>query len=280
MEKNIISEETVNETNDISKETNINLETNKTNPKENINKNSDLNSNKTIGDLFKLYVNNSKKDFNSRFSQFLTYVKAKKPDNKSVIIDNGYINRETISNYDLLSTVKEAKEVEANSDYKTSIEKDTNLIYDLNNFLTSNIMSVSSLDENRLEFYLEQLKNLGNLIILADLKFITSLEEFFKKQLTKNPNTNYLIKSVIAYKTPLISFVSIQKFVLKTPVNLDNVKIHLAETVQNFSSGDDLQINKINDLTFSELIRTYEHLFIINEMSSYLKRVSLYIKFI
>lgn len=234
-----------------------------------------LNIKDAIGDLFKLYINSSKNNFNSRFNKLLLYVKSKKIDDQSYVIDNDYIDFNSLTNYEALSSIDKCKLLNKDSDYKKEIESNCNIIIDLNSFLISNIVSSSVFDSIRLDYYLNQLKNLGVAILLVDIKFIISFESFLKEQLNKNPNINYLIKCVIAHKSPFISFFYIQKFVLKNPVKYENIKVHLAETIERSKFDENININKINDLSFPEMTRAYEHMFIINEMSSYLRKVKL-----
>lgn len=221
---------------------------------------------KGISSLYKKFTEESNFDFNTRLISFLNYIKAKKSDNISYVIENSMLEMTKpsiseimvyLNNFEIGKSFEETKK-----DDKYTV------IYDLEGFVSNENRLFK---KERLLSNLQRLKNLGTLILMGDYISCSNIESCFKELFTQEPNVNYLIKSVIAHKTPFLSFISIQKFELKSPVNVDKVRIQLSETINK----NEIQIEKINDLSLSEFTRTYEYLFIIQEISIYLKKVSL-----
>lgn len=224
----------------------------------------------TMIEIYKNYLSKSKYDFNSRLINFLNYIKAKKGDNKSYLVKNNLIDMEKASSSEILVHLSQFKVGESLDIEKLSEDDRFTYIYDFVSFVNGSNLR-TKFEAEKLEACLHRLKNLGSLIILVDIQTSFNMSNFIKNQLIKNPNTNYLIKSVISHKTPFLSFMSFQKFELKTPVVQENLKIHLAE----HTSPETLEISKINDLTLAEFQRSYEYIYMIQEMSYILKKVSL-----
>jgi hypothetical protein len=241
---------------------------------------------------FKNNIKHSNYDFNFRLNCFLNYIKSKKADNSSILIKNELIDlnysytetktepnvnnksekeAETIS-FELFKSLSESK---TNEESQISNETPNNslpLIVDLLGYIDRSDYSVGPIDKERLTLQLSKLKNLGTLIIFADLSTIISFEEYFKEKFSKEPMTNYLIKSVVISKVPILSLISIQKFELKTNVDFSNFKIHFAEFIALPSSLP--KINKIHDLSFTEYTRAHTYRYQLEQVSPLMKRVS------
>jgi len=245
-----------------------------------------INNRPTYLEDFIKYCSNSKYDFTSRFNAFLNYCKIKKSDEKSVILKTSLVdfkkelsadelkggneaNKSAFSYSSEILTSYASENVKTVEDIIVLEKSSSSVIIDLVNFIDKSNFN-GPLDEEHLGGSLSKLKNLGILLILADMSTIMSLKDFFQKKLLLEPKTNYLIKSVILHKAPLISLVSIQKFEGKQDIVFSNMKLHLAE----FWDKTSLVISKINDLTFVEFERVYSYLYQMQEVSSILKKVN------
>ena len=215
---------------------------------------------------FKEYAERSKFNINLRFNAFLNYIKSKKGDESGIYLKNNLLDLDFPIEKDgeIFSSLKLMKQLDILKD-----EENISLLIDLHNFVDNSNYNYGPINSNLLDSYLLKMKNLGTIILFADMPSVASLEIYFKEKMEKLTNVNYLIKSVLVHKTPLLSFVSIQKFELKTSASFDKIKIHLAE----FYDINSLGIAKINDLFFSEFSRVYSYLFNIQQISAYLKNV-------
>ena len=216
---------------------------------------------------FKQFTDSSKYEFNTRLIMFLNYIKAKKNDNVSYVVTNSLLDMHLPSSSEILVFLNKSQIGSCFLDSPS--EEKYSIIFDLEGFaLTQN---GRELNKERLLSNIHHLKNLGTLIILADYITISSFEIFINEQINKEPNVNYLVKSVIVHKSPFLSFISIQRFELKTPVQIDKIKIQLSETILR----SELTIEKIHDLSLPEFSRANEYIYLYNEISHYLKQVSL-----
>lgn len=241
-------------------------------------------------DEFRNNIKSSKYDFNYRVNCFLNYIKAKKADHTSILIKNelldltyeepkdSQINSTSDSNtYEVFKSLLESKSYEENEISSETASNSLPLVIDLKGYIDKSDYTVGPLNKDKLSLQLSKLKNLGMLIIFADLSTTTSLEEYFKEKFDKEPTTNYLIKSVVISKVPILSLISIQKFELKTNVDFSNFKIHFAEFVALPSSSP--KISKIHDLTFPEYTRAHTYRYHLEQVGVLMKKVSIKIIF-
>lgn len=221
--------------------------------------------------------------FTDCFNSFLNYVNAKKGDEKSFFIKNTLINLQ--EKVDLTEQSEDTKEIdkvktEILDTYKNipivenlpeNLEKNSvPLIVDLNSFIDSSSYQYGPINKEKLDYYFSSLKNLGAIVILADMSTILNFGEYLKEKIANEPNFSVLTKSAIISKSPLVSFISIQKFELKTPTNYDNLKVQVSEIFDRKSC----RFNKINDLTYLENARFNTYIYQIQQVSTILKRVS------
>lgn len=240
-------------------------------------------------DEFQNNIKSSKYDFNYRVNCFLNYIKAKKADHTSILIKNELLDltyeepKETTNNsnitsdsnattYEAFRSLLDSKSYDENEISNETAVNSLPLIVDLKGYIDKSDYTVGPLNKERLSLQLSKLKNLGMLIIFADLSTTTSLEEYFKEKFDKEPTTNYLIKSVVISKIPILSLISIQKFELKTNVDFSNFKIHFAEFVALPSSLP--KISKIHDLTFPEYTRAHTYRYHLEQVAVLMKKVS------
>lgn len=245
--------------------------------------------------IFKDFSSKSQFDFNERLLIFLNYIKLKTTEETtSLIISNSLIDFEKATISQILTYLKKSKVGNLEDDLNSSRENEKtinnndqyNIIIDLEGYINKT-QSVKSEDNSQTQTIknhekilknLKRLKNLGTLIILCDYFFMSTIQPLLTLLFENEPNTNFLIKAVIAHKSHMISFLSFQKFELKSKVNQNNLKIHFAETIiSNNSLNKDnkemqILIEKIGDLTIKEICLSYEYLLIINEISLYLRK--------
>lgn len=232
-------------------------------------------------------------NFTDIFNSFLNYVNAKKGDDNSFFIKNELLNlKEKI---DLTPPTSTDEKDKVNSDIintyaniplvdNVKAEQEKNsvpLIVDLANFIDNSSYQYGAINKELLDLYLHCLKNLGMLVILADMPTVLNLGEYVKEKISKEPKFSCLVKSASICNSPLMCLISIQKFELKTDTNFDNLKVQVSE----FFDKKSTRFNKINDLTYIEYARLCTYIYQMHQISTILKKVSscisliLYIKY-
>lgn len=228
--------------------------------------------NEVNGDLpvvseFSTFCKFSKHSVEQRILSFMKYVKSKKPDENTLVVNAEYLNIQELEKDQTLTGFSQARFIDSIG-LESEKESSCSLLLDLDSFVSNHFAENEY--RARLTNYFSKLKNLGVLIILADYTTCTLLQDFLQQLYLSEPLSNYLVKSVIAFKLPFYSFISFQKFNVKTPVVFQNSKIHLAEA----NSRDIIETNKIADLSIPEYKRAIDYFYFIQELSHNLKKVS------
>ncbi len=219
----------------------------------------------------------SKVSFFSKMTAFLTGSKVKSLDDSSLILDGfgllnieddlkspEYQNNEIFKNFKIENFIKDV-----NYNIESKGLKNYSSIIDLCSYVDNYDFVLDSFNELHLNIYLNSIKNLGYIVLLLDMPSMSKLNAFFKLRVEKYPNVNYILKSLMISKLPMMCILYIQKFELKTPVSFTNLKINFNEFMDNNS----LTMNKIGDLTFQEVYNAIKYIFSIQFYSPILKNV-------
>lgn len=226
---------------------------------------------------FKKLNSTSKVSLFSKLNAFLVGSKAKGLDEKSFMIDDySLVNLEE----DLKSSLNQS-EVFKNFKVDNKIKQSTfnsdsnefqnfSSIIDLCTYVDTHDFNFDLFEDLRLNKYLNNVKNLGYVVLLIDMPSVGKLNSFFKLRVEKYSNVNYILKSLIVSKLPLMCLLYIQKFELKTNINPSSLKCNLSELIENNS----LSINKIGDLTLNEVFNSVKYIFSSQFYISVFKKVS------
>lgn len=214
---------------------------------------------------FKKLNSISKVSLFSKLNAFLVGSKAKGLDEKSFMIDDyGLINLEE----DLKLNENQSNEVFKNFKLENKIKQSTfnseaeefqnfSSVIDLCTYVDALDFNLDLFDDLRLNKYLNNVKNLGYVVLMIDMPSVGKLNTFFKLRVEKYSKVNYILKSLIVSKLPMMCLLYIQKFQLKTDVNPSSLKCNLSELIENNS----FSMNKIGDLTFNEVFNSVKYIF-------------------
>lgn len=144
------------------------------------------------------------------------------------------------------------------------LEAKKNLLFivDFENFLNSNLESQDKIISdhiNLLTNLIHNLKNMGTVFILIDYFYLLRIRELIYSFIKTNPTTNLLLKLFIVEKTPMLSFLCIQKFEQKQNVFVDKMQFIFYEMYSNNELSVEHQIIPL--IFFEKTIETITELY-------------------